>query len=71
MSERMVSGVYHRANGDSRRSDPATVRRLAREFWQSAGGAMLTPEELECLSDRAKREVIAVMTQRHGKRGRG
>lgn len=69
--ERLVAGIYGLAKDDSRSPDPASIRRLARKFWQESGGAMMTPEQLDCLSERARREVAAVMTQIHGKRRGG
>lgn len=67
-SSRLTSPIY--AHGGRPDADPASVRLLARKFWRERGGAMLTEEELDCLSSAARREIVAVMEARHGRRMR-
>jgi hypothetical protein len=49
-------------------ADPASINVLAKKFWQDAGGAMLTEQDLLRLPDAARDPVVALMTQRHGHR---
>lgn len=68
MSGRMTSSIYAHGNGDTRTGDPASVRLLAKKYWHERGGAILSAEQLECLSPRAHAEVVAVIEATHGKR---
>ena len=67
---RVTSAIYSHGNAVDQKADHASVRRLARAYWQSTGGVTLSHEQLECLSPGARRELVAVMEGQYGKRGR-